>query len=216
MTKSTKCKKTGDAYCKCDTKQTFRRLFTDHAVYTKFYIESALQTSPDLQAIAARLLENQKDIGNFIGSILHSKKTADAVTKLLQEHILAAAGAVNALKSNNKQALDTAVKKVFDNSAEVSKAISSLNPHKLPYKMVLEQFNHHNQYVLDIATQHFQKDYVKELQTFDEYFDHMMHFSDMINYGLENDSFFDFINCIISFLIICLIIYILYKVVSNK
>ncbi len=188
MTKSTECPKTGESYCKCDTRQTFRRLFTDHAVYTKFYIESALQDSPDLEAITTRLLANQQDIGNFIGSILKNKKVAEVVTKLLQDHILAAAGAVNALKSDNKQQIDDAVKKVFANSIEVSKAISSLNPHGLPYPIVLSQFNHHNQYVLDIATLHSQKEYVRELQTFDAYFDHMMHFSDMLNYGLSQNN----------------------------
>ncbi len=189
-------------YKKYDQQIALRRLFTDHAVYTRFFIESALKSLPDTDAITKRLLQNQEDIGDAVGS--------DKLTELLKQHIMAAAGAVSAVKSNDKSKVDSAVKKVFANSKKVSRLISSLNPSKLPYDVVLEQFNKHNQYVIDMTVLLHQGKYSQGLKLYDEYFDHMMMFSDTLNNALakyDYTSWYWLLGILAVLIIILLILY---------
>lgn len=97
------CPITGELKCKCmdknlvtfdpNIKDSLRKLFTDHAVYTKMFIESALEGIPDVKTIERRLMRNQEDIGNFLSLKLDSKKGKN-ITKLLKEHISLAAACV--------------------------------------------------------------------------------------------------------------------------
>jgi hypothetical protein len=63
--------------------------------------------------------------------------------------------------------------------------MSSLNPEKLPLKIVKEEFHQHNQYVIDNAVLYHSKKYKEQLTTYDEYYTHMLHFSDMLAYALQ-------------------------------
>lgn len=191
-------------------KEMLRKLFTDHALYTKFYIESALQSLPDLDVITTRLLQNQTDIGNFVKPII-GEQNGNILAELLKEHILAAADAVNAVKGGNKTTIDDVVKKVFNNSTQVSKFLSYLNPEKLPYDTVLKMFNMHNQYVIDMTTAHSQKKYDKEIKLFDEYYDQILDFSDTLNSALSvNTRMIYTINYSMIMLILIIIIALIY------
>jgi len=187
-------------------------LFTQHAVYTKFYIESALQSLPDLTSITTRLYQNQTDIGNYVKPIVGATN-GDTLTTLLKGHISAVAGAVSAIKGKDQTIINAAVNKVFVNSAQVAGFISSLNPSKLPYNTVLKMFNAHNQYVIDMTMAHSQNQYDRELQLFDEYYQHMMMFSDSLSGALirSNDDGCWWSMCVVIVVIILLVIWYLYS-----
>lgn len=179
-----KCPIMGTPVCKCTMKEKMRKLFTDHAFYTKFYIESALSDLPDVKVITNRLLQNQVDIGNFVKPVV-GNVNGDQLASLLKEHILAAAGAVNAIKKEDEKEVKIAVEKVFANSWLVSQLLSSFNPEKLPFDVVLKIFNQHNQYVIDIITLHFNEDFEKEINTVDLYYQHMLMLSDALHDALN-------------------------------
>ncbi len=193
------CPITNEINCKCsgenigvsalkvDLKAALRKLFTDHAVYTKFFIESNLNNSSDLNAITQRLLLNQSDIGDYIGSILGSEN-GNKLTELLKDHIMKAAETVSSLKTNNSDKINDAVKKLFENSEQVANFLNSLNPEKLSLNVVSEQFHHHNQYVIDIATLHYKKQYDNEIKKYDAYYNHMLAFSDMLFNALSQQN----------------------------
>src|SRR5277367_6146138 len=156
------CPVTGSVKCRCDKKESvviyeknsslkelFRKLFTDHAVYTKFYIESALSDQPDLTSIANRLFENQVEIGTNVGRIV-GHENGKKLTDLLKKHIEAAANAVSVAKKGGD--LTDAKNKIFANSAQIAKLLSHLCPHHLPYHRVKKEFDQHNVYVLEIVT----------------------------------------------------------------
>ena len=44
-------------------RQGMRKLWSDHAIWTRDYIVAAVGDQPDQQAAAARLMKNQEDIG---------------------------------------------------------------------------------------------------------------------------------------------------------
>lgn len=190
------CPTVGEVGCRClperkkvgpdqvPLQMALRKLFTDHAVYTKFYTESELDNIGDLKAITTRLLRNQKDIGDFLKPIIGDEK-GNAVTALLTEHILRASAAIKAIKSGDEFAKQTAYDQLFANSAEVAKGLSSLNPIKLPYAVVKDLFDQHNLMVVNIAQLHFNRDYEREYQLYDAYLNHMMFFSDTLFMGLS-------------------------------
>lgn len=192
------CPITGSTMCRCDNKsaitiyeknaslkELLRKLFTDHAVYTKFYIESALSNQPDLVSIANRLFENQVEIGTNVGKIIGTKK-GDQLTDLLKKHIEAAAGAISVAKKGGD--LTDAKRKIFENSAQVSKFLNNLCPYYLPYKVVKKHFDRHNMYVLELVTLHLEHKYDREVEKYDEYYNHMLMFSDMLYVALEKNT----------------------------
>lgn len=168
--------------CTCTINQLVRKLFTEHAVYTKFFIESALYNLPDVDIITKRLLQNQIDIGQSIGKFVGSLQ-GDKLAKLLTDHILLAASAITASKTNDKT-LDQKIKELFKNSKQVAKFLSNLNPSILPFNEILKMFNQHNQYVLDITTLNLQKNFKQEYITYDKYYEHMLMMADLITDAL--------------------------------
>jgi hypothetical protein len=192
------CPITGSTMCRCDKrydvtiyeenhslKELFRKLFTDHAVYTKFYIESALTDQPDLSAITNRLFENQVEIGTNVGKIVGHEK-GNKLIILLKQHIEAAANAVSVAKKGGD--LTDAKNKIFTNSAAVAKFLSRLSPKYLPYNVVKKQFDHHNKYVLEMVVLHLTKKYDREVVKYDEYYNHMLMFSDMLYVALSANA----------------------------
>lgn len=188
------CKVTGEPNCKCidDTmrfttyinpKETMRKLFTDHAVYTKFYIESALSSLPDADVLATRLLKNQDEIGEYVGLTIGADK-GKIMAGALREHIMLAAKVVGYLKIGDNNKKDMAISELFKNSAKVAAFLSSLNPTALPYNTVKEMFDRHNKYVLEIATLHKSGNYSQEILTFDSYYTHMLSLSDSLSAAL--------------------------------
>lgn len=170
-------------------KENLRRLFADHAVYTKFYIESALFDLPDATIISNRLLQNQDDIGNYLKTYI-GNSNGDQLAKLLKEHIMAAGAVVNALKTKDNYKIDSLVKQLFVNSKEVAKFLGSFNPDRLPFSTTLREFNKHNQQIISMAIAQYDGNYVDTYKAYDTYFSHMMFISDSITYALDNESAF--------------------------
>lgn len=191
------CPITGENHCHCkfkiepieppSTKDTFRKLFTDHANYTHLYIINEVYQLPTLKVITERLLQNQVDIGDAIEPIVGNKK-AKEVTKLLKEHILAASNATKKAIINNelktvesKKELDIAIKKLFINSDEVSVALSNINPSILPYKEVAKHFREHNEMVIKLVTLYITNKTADIVSEYDCYYTHILGFSDMLS-----------------------------------
>lgn len=178
-TNSIPCPITGESICHCTKKEILRKLFTDHAIYTKFFIESSLNNLPDLDVITARLLDNQMEIGKYVGTIV-GESNGIKLSNLLKEHILLAAECIEKLKKNESKELNIAIEKLMENATKVGIFLNTLNPEKLPLAMITEEFKQHNKYVLNIATLHSKGKYKEEIETYDIYYKHMLMLSDTI------------------------------------
>ncbi|HSW75823.1 MAG TPA: hypothetical protein VLG50_02170 [Candidatus Saccharimonadales bacterium] len=184
------CPITGEQQCKClykndaihalkvDLKSTMRKLFTDHAVYTSFVLKLIVDKINDNGVYLTRLIENQKDIGNQLKPIIGDKH-GNMLTALLTEHIKCAGDVMKAavLKSNQ---LSNNIEKLFLNSEQVAKFLTSLNPVKLPLNETKMMFDTHNQFVIDMTTSRIKKDYKREQQLYDAYYNEILAMSDMI------------------------------------
>jgi hypothetical protein len=183
------CRITGESSCKCKyeiepvepptPKETLRKLFTDHAVYTHTYIINELYQLPSLADVTKRLLENQKEIGDAAGGFL-GKKSGDALTKLLTQHILDASAVVKAAAKGDSSGIKGKISALFDNSRRVAELLGSIQPEKVSSEEFKLHFDQHNQYVIDITTLYISRKFDEVISTYDCYYTHMLMFSDLV------------------------------------
>src|SRR5215213_8525207 len=96
-----------------------RQLWSDHVTWTRLFIVSAAADLPDKGATTQRLLQNQTDIGNAVGSI-YGKTAGDKLTALLKDHILIAADIVGAAKAGKSAQVDSLNRKWQGNADDIA------------------------------------------------------------------------------------------------
>lgn len=166
-----------------EPREQFRKLWSEHAVYTKFFINSTLANLPDIEAVSARLLQNQRNLGDFVGRFIGSV-AGSTLTNLLTEQITSVADSVRSVKIGDKQAFQIAMMSLAQNSRQISMFISSINMNKLPPTLVLRHFNQLNKYVVAMTIARLKGNYQLDLAIYDKYFAHILFFSDFVINGL--------------------------------
>lgn len=190
MQSTTFCPTTGEVHCKCltpkirisslkvDLKSALRKLFTDHGVYTAFVLKSIVDGISDVPVFLDRLLLNQEDIGDQLKPIVGDAK-GNLLTDVLTEHINLAGDVITAATKNDPT-LNDKIKKLFENSDEVARVLTSLNPSKLPYPITQKMFHTHNQFVIDMTVARIKKNYEEEQRLYDAYYNELLEMSDAI------------------------------------
>lgn len=166
----------------CALKMAMRKLWEGHITLTHNYIVSALAELEDLNAVTNKLLENQDDIGNAIKPF-YGDEAGTALTALLKDHILLAAEVVKAAKENNKQALDAANKKWYQNADDLAAFLSGANPN-WSEAVLRDMFYKHLEYVTAQTVARLNKNWVEDLVMYDKNHDHMFMLSDMLADGI--------------------------------
>jgi hypothetical protein len=159
-----------------------RALWVDHATWTHQYLISAISNLPDADEAAARLLQNQTDIGNAIKPF-YGEDAGNALTGLLNDHITIATEIVAAAKAGNTTALDDARARWTTNADEISAFLASANPN-WPLADVQSMMRGHLDQTLAEATALLTGDANAEIQAYDEIVDHLMHMADVLSDGL--------------------------------
>jgi hypothetical protein len=108
-----------------DLAKDMRKLWSDHAIWTRQVIVSAVYNLPDFQISLDRLMKNQKDIGQAIIPY-YGEAAGKALTELLIDHINIAVQIVTDMKAN----ADTAeyMKKWKNNAKDIAQFLSKANP----------------------------------------------------------------------------------------
>src|SRR5690348_3671610 len=104
-----------------------RKLWSDHVIWTREYIVAAVAGTPDADAAAGRLLQNQEDIGASIVGF-YGQAAGDALADLLKQHILIAVDLVGAAKSGDQAAFATHDERWTANVREIARFLSRANP----------------------------------------------------------------------------------------
>lgn len=190
------CPITGELNCKCEDinkmimkptlKDTLRKLFTDYAIYIKFYITSENFNLTDKQLLIDRLSNNQKDIGDFIKPLI-GETNGDNFTKILKEHLNIVIDAIKSIKSNDKIRMEDSVKDLYSNCCKLSKFLSSLNEKKLPYDIIFYHLNKYNQNILILSSFDFQKKCEESLKKFDAFYNQTLLLADMLCLAFTNE-----------------------------
>jgi hypothetical protein len=159
-----------------------RKLWEDHITYTRNYIISALAGLPDGDAVAARLLKNQDEIGESIRPF-YGDEAAKKLTALLRDHIMIATEVVKAAKAGDQPQLASAQAKWSANGSEIAGLLSGANPN-WPRKDLEEMLRRHLELTTGEVVGRLTQDWAKDVASYDEGHRHMLMFADLLSDGI--------------------------------
>jgi hypothetical protein len=163
--------------------QDMRRLWTDHAVWTREYIVAAVADLGDQKPIVDRLMKNQDEIGAAIAPY-YGKAAGDQLAKLLREHISGAADVVKAAKSGNKATLQEVDAKWHKNGQEIADFLSKANPSNWQQVTLRQMMDTHLAQVNYEATTRLDKKWEDNVRAFDTGYTHILGMADALSDGI--------------------------------
>ncbi len=163
-------------------KLAMRRLWSDHVVYTRCYIISAVAALQDAQATAVRLLKNQEDIGNAIVPF-YGQEAGSKLADLLKEHIKIAVELVDAAKTGDQKKFEEADKRWTNNANQIATFLSEANPH-WPKKDVTDLLSLHLKITKEEAIARLNGKWEEDIQKFDEIYTEIMVLADALSDGI--------------------------------
>jgi hypothetical protein len=163
-------------------KQDMRKLWTDHVVWTRDYIIAAVGDQADAQAASNRLMKNQEDIGNTVGTI-YGADAGQQLTKLLKEHISIAADLIKAAKAGDKTAQSAADAKWQQNAVAIAEFLSKANPN-WPRATLVDMMKTHLSTTTNEVVARLNKNWDADVRAYDEVYRHILMMSDALSDGI--------------------------------
>ena len=184
-----KCPVTGEPNCKCtiretyqfDTnpKETLRKLWTDHVLYTILLLTDMNQQTldPDID----RLLQNQIDIGTYIGSFIGIQEGTSFV-QLLTEHIHLVVACIKSFISNQSNEFTKVMSSIMENATQVGSYLYRVSSTDIVEEECQKWFTIHSQHMIDLMVTLYHQDRSLRSKIIDSYYNHMLYVSDSIYY----------------------------------
>jgi hypothetical protein len=160
-----------------------RRLWEDHIVWTRMAIVSFAAGSPDFDATAARLLQNQVDIGNAIKPF-YGEQAGQQLTDLLQEHITGAVVLLEAAKSGDSDAFEQAKAAWYENGDRVARFLSDANPENWKFGVVASMMRTHLDQTLSEAAHRLAGEFEADIRDYDAIHRHILEMADTLSSGI--------------------------------
>jgi hypothetical protein len=165
-----------------ELKQEMRKLWTDHVVWTRYYIIAAVGDQPDAQAATDRLMKNQEDIGTAIAKY-YGAPAGQQLTGLLKEHITIAVELIKAAKTGEKDHQKMADGKWQQNATQIADFLSKANPN-WSQAALLDLMKVHLSTTTDEVVARISKRWADDVKAFDAVYDHILKMSDAIADGI--------------------------------
>jgi hypothetical protein len=165
-----------------DLRNNVRKLWTDHTVWTRCYIIESLDNSPAADPAAARLLQNQVDIGNAIKPV-YGDAAGTQLTGLLKQHILIAVDIVNDVKAKNATAQAADEARWAGNAVDIGHFLSAANPN-WPDNAVQGLLAMHLSTTKDELVARATQNYPADVTAYDTLYTHILTMSDALSGGI--------------------------------
>lgn len=163
-------------------KQDMRKLWTDHVVWTRNYIIAAVGDQPDAKAAADRLMKNQADIGNAVGTF-YGAAAGQQLTTLLTEHIAIAVDLIKAAKAGDKAGQQQADGRWQQNAGQIADLLSRANPN-WPKDALTDLMKKHLSTTTNEVVARLTKDWEADVRAYDEVYAHILHMADALSEGI--------------------------------
>lgn len=163
-------------------RQSMRRLWTDHVVWTRNYIVAAVSNDPSASAAAGRLMKNQEDIGRAIAPF-YGDAAGTRLTALLKDHINIAVDLVASAKASDNAKVADADRRWKANASDIAGFLAGANPHwqREALRMMLEE---HLRVTADEAKARLEKRWADDVRIFDMVLDQALHMADALSDGI--------------------------------
>jgi len=165
-----------------DLRNGMRKLWSEHVMYTRNFIISALAGLPDLPVVTTRLLQNQDAIGSAIKPF-YGDEAGKKLAALLRDHILIAADIVKAAKAGDSKAVDAGQKKWRANGDDIAVFLSGANPNWKKAALTEMLYKHLDLTTYEVVSR-IKMDWPADIQAYDTGYDHMLMFADMLSDGI--------------------------------
>ena len=159
-----------------------RKLWADHAIWTRQYIVAFAGGGTDAGAAATRLLKNQEHIGNAIVPF-YGEAAGAQLTTLLKQHILIAVDLLTAAKAGDDAEFQRQDQRWSDNAGEIAALLSGANPH-WPRNDVYDLLSVHLKLTKDEAVARLTGNWDGDVTAFDDIFTEIMTVSDTLADGI--------------------------------
>ena len=160
-----------------------RKLWEDHITWTRNYIIAAEAGSPDTDATATRLLQNQTDIGDAMKP-LYGDAAGTQLTALLRDHILTAADLITAAKANDADKVAATKDKWYANADAIADFLATANPKNWPATEMRQMMHDHLDITLAEAVDHLKGDYAADIADYDKVHTQILKMADMLTDGI--------------------------------
>lgn len=159
-----------------------RRLWTEHVLWTRQVIVSALAGLPDLEAAKWRLLVNQDQLGAAIVPF-YGVAAGQRLAALLREHIAIALKLVVAMKTGQAAETERQRASWYRNAADIATFLNQAN-RALPVGVVLPMLREHLKLTQREAAFRIQGRWADDVANFDVILSNALHMADALTSGI--------------------------------
>jgi hypothetical protein len=160
-----------------------RKLWEDHVTWTRLAIVAFADGSAGFDASAARLLQNQVDIGDAIKPY-YGEAAGGQLTTLLHSHITIAVELLQAAKGGGSAAFGDASARWYDNANQIADFLANANPRYWAAADLRASMKTHLDQTLAEASQELGGDYAASVASYDEIHDHILDMADVLSSGI--------------------------------
>jgi hypothetical protein len=160
-----------------------RKLWEDHVTWTRLAIVTFADGSAGFDATAARLMKNQKGIGDAIKPF-YGQAAGNRLTALLEDHIGIAVELLQAAKSGDDAAFAKANKAWYANADDIADFLARANPRYWPRAAMRAAMRGHLDMTLAEASHELTGQYAASVADYDEVHQHILGMADVLSSGI--------------------------------
>jgi len=160
-----------------------RKLWEDHVTWTRLAIVDFADGSKGFDATAARLLQNQVDIGNAIKPFYGDAAGAQ-LTALLHDHITIAVEIMQAAKDGDTAAFNDADARWYANANAIADFLAKANPRFWPQALMRDDMKVHLDQTLAEASDELNGNFTASVSDYDAVHLHILNMADMLSSGI--------------------------------
>jgi hypothetical protein len=160
-----------------------RKLWEDHVTWTRLAIVTFADGSPGFGATAARLLQNQADIGNAIAPF-YGTAAGQQLSALLHDHITIAVELLQDAKAGDTAAFNAAKIRWYANANPIADFLSAANPRFWPDATMRAAMKEHLDQTLAEAVDELSGDYTASVTDYEAIHLHILAMADLLSSGI--------------------------------